>query len=279
MDHPKLGPIALAATDGEQPHFDLLRGVDGAEAIREGKVMIGPAFARDLDLRPGDSFELTGRSGPVSLVVGGIWQNPDTIGKSVTMSTVQFVHIAGIHPAARLLAVPTPGTTPTQLAKTILDAHLASNLKAFDPDKLADQFASDFSTFLDPFWLLARGLLVVAFIATASTLLLAGVKRRAEHGLLAAVGMPPGDLAQMVLVEAGLFGLLGTFCGLVGGTIGLIAFSMGSTALSGLTIPFHFSIAPLLLYGFIATAFVLVGAGLPAWRTARLDPVIALRYE
>jgi predicted lysophospholipase L1 biosynthesis ABC-type transport system permease subunit len=279
FDHPDAGFMALTTTDGETSHFEVLRGLGGKEALAAGKVMIGPAFARELDLGPGDDFELPGRFGPVAFVVGGIWQDPDSIGKSITMPPDLFARVVGIRPSTRLLAVPQPGVSPEQLAETIRTAQLAPNLKVHDPEQLGGEFAKDFSTFLDPFWLLARGLLVVAFIATASTLLLAGVKRRAEHGLLAAVGMPPGDLARMVLVEAGLFGVLGTACGVVGGTIGLVAFSLGSTALSGLTIPFHFAIAPLLLYGFIATAFVLLGAGLPAWRTSRLDPVVALRYE
>jgi lipoprotein-releasing system permease protein len=108
---------------------------------------------------------------------------------------------------------------------------------------------------------------------------LAAVKRRAEHGLLAAVGMPPGDLGRMVLVEAGLFGLLGTLNGLIGGLLSLAAFSLASATLTGLDIPFTVSITALIGYGLLATALVLAGAALPAWRTSKLDPVIALRYE
>jgi ABC-type antimicrobial peptide transport system permease subunit len=178
-----------------------------------------------------------------------------------------------------VLLVPQPGVAASDLADTVRAARLAPNLKAFDPDELTAELAHDFKGFLVPFTLLSRGLLVVAFIATASTLLLAGVKRRAEHGLLAAVGMPPGDLGRMVLVEAGLFGLLGTVCGFVGGVLSLAAFSMASTSLTGLYIPFHLNLWPLLTYGLLATACVLAGAALPAWRTSRLDPVIALRYE
>ena len=122
-------------------------------------------------------------------------------------------------------------------------------------------------------------MLVVAFIAAASTLLLAAVKRRAEHGLLAAVGMPPGDLGRMVLVEAGLFGLLGTLNGFVGGLVSLAAFALASATLTGLYIPFSMDLLALVMYGGLATVFVLVGAALPAWRTSRLDPVVALRYE
>ena len=103
--------------------------------------------------------------------------------------------------------------------------------------------------------------------------------RRAEHGLLAAVGMGPGDLGRMVLIEAGIIGVMGTLCGLVGGLVGLAGFSMGSATLTGLNIPFHVNFWPVLVYGSLATACAVVGAALPAWRTAHLDPVIALRYE
>jgi ABC-type antimicrobial peptide transport system permease subunit len=91
--------------------------------------------------------------------------------------------------------------------------------------------------------------------------------------------MPPGDLGRMVLVEAGLFGVLGTLSGFVGGVIGLAAFSFASGVLTGLTIPFSLHLGPLLLYGALGTVCVLVGAAVPAWRTAQLDPVVALRYE
>jgi ABC-type antimicrobial peptide transport system permease subunit len=185
----------------------------------------------------------------------------------------------GPRPASRVLLVPQPGVSPSSLATSVRAAHLAPNVKVFDPAETAASLASDFKVFLAPFWLLARGLLVVAFIATASTLLLAGVKRRAEHGLLAAVGMPPGDLGRMVLVEAGLFGVLGTICGFIGGLVGLATFSLASTSLTGLTIPFQLNLVPLVVYGTIATALVLAGAALPAWRTSQLDPVVALRYE
>lgn len=279
IDFEGVGPTALTTSEGRPNNFKVYEGADPATAHRQGAVMVGPGLARALDLHPGSTFDLPGRFGTVSLTVGGIWADPDSLGRGIYASKEVFESVAGPRPASRVLLLPQPGVSASALAESVRAAHVAPNLQVFDPDQVAQHLASEFQVFLSPFWVLARGLLVVAFIATASTLLLAGVKRRAEHGLLAAVGMPPGDLGRMVLVEAGLFGVIGTICGFVGGVIGLATFSLASTSLTGLTIPFHLDLMPLLVYGGLATAFVLVAAALPAWRTSQLDPVVALRYE
>jgi ABC-type antimicrobial peptide transport system permease subunit len=52
-----------------------------------------------------------------------------------------------------------------------------------------------------------------------------------------------------------------------------------SPLLTGLTAPFHFELTGPFVYGTIGLVFVLLGASLPAWRTSRLDPAVALRYE
>jgi hypothetical protein len=279
LDMAGVGPVGLSSNEGRPPHYAVYQGVDPDTAIARGQVMVGPGLARALNLHPGSQFELPGRYGPVSLLVGGIWASPDNLGRSVQMPAPMRDQLIGPRPPSGLLVTPASGVSVDELEHTILDAHLADNLKVWNSEQLASEYTSSFKGFLDPFWLLARGMLVVAFIATTSTLLLAAVKRRAEHGLLAAVGMPPGDLGRMVLVEAGLFGVLGTLSGFVGGVIGLAAFSFASGVLTGLAIPFSLHLAPLLLYGALGTVCVLVGAAVPAWRTAQLDPVVALRYE
>ena len=279
FDYPGLGPVGISSTDGKQHEYALYQGANAEDAIARGEVMIGPGLARSLHLRPGSHFDVDGRFGTVTMVVGGIWKSPDNLGRNITISSTLRDQLIGPRPPSSLLLVPAPGVPPQQLASTIRAAHLADNLKVWDNDQLSAEYTESFKGFLTPFWLLARGLLAVAFIATASTLLLAAVKRRAEHGLLAAVGMPPGDLGRMVLVEAGLFGILGTLNGLVGGLVSLEAFSLASATLTGLDIPFSMNFAALIGYGALATVFVLAGAALPAWRTSRLDPVVALRYE
>lgn len=279
IEHPRLGRVGLASGDGRPTVFPVLRGVGQATAARHGRVMIGPGLARVEGLRPGDRFTVPGRRGDVTLTVGGIWAAPDYLGRSITLPLPLFHRIAGERPATVVLLVPRAGTRPDELAARVRAAGLDDRLLAYAPDELATELAQDFRTFLAPFWVLQRGLLGVSFMATVSTLLLAAIQRRREHGLLAALGMPPGDLGRMVLAEAGMIGLAGTALGGLAGASTLRLFSFAAPVVTGLTIPYRFDPAPLAIYGVLATACVLAGAALPAWRTSRLDPVVALRYE
>ena len=94
-------------------------------------------------------------------VESGIYE----LGKSVTVSYDAFQTIVGPRPAGSVFLVPTAGVSAARLADTVRSARLADNLKVWDTDQLAAEFAHDFKGFLVPFWLLARGLLIVAFIA------------------------------------------------------------------------------------------------------------------
>jgi putative ABC transport system permease protein len=279
LQHPSLGPIGLAGGAGQAARFEVLRGADHARASARGHVMVGPALARDLRLSPGSRFTLPGRSGPVELTVGGIWANPDTVGRSITLSEEQLFAVAGPQPPTGVLLVPEAGTSPAELSRAVRADPRATGLVVLDPDELGRSFANDFHGFLGPFWVLQRGLLAVTFVATTSTLLLAGIQRRREHGLLAAVGMPPGDLARMTVAEAGLISLAATVLGAAAGVLSLLTFSWASATLTGMAIGFRPTLTPMLVYGAIATAVTLAAGAMPAWRTSRLDPVVALRFE
>jgi putative ABC transport system permease protein len=279
LHHPGVGPVALVGGTGRDTRFEVLRGAGHAEASARGKVMVGPALARDLRLSAGSRFTVPGRSGPVELTVGGIWANPDTVGRSITLSEEQLFAIAGPQPPTGVLLVPEAGTSPTELARAVRAHPMATGLVVLDPTELGESFAGDFRSFLGPFWVLQRGLLAVTFVATTSTLLLAGIQRRREHGLLAAVGMPPGDLARMTVAEAGLVSLAATVLGAAAGVLSLLTFSWASGTLTGMAIGFQPMLGPVLVYGAIATTVALAAGAVPAWRTSRLDPVSALRFE
>ena len=279
IEHPDYGYIQLAGGDGRPAEYRVLRGVEQADAIRRGGVMIGPGLARDLDLEPGDEVTVPGRSGPVTFSVGGIWAAPDGVGRSITMTDQQLFAVTGRQPPNWVLLVPESGRSATALAAELRRDPSTRNLVVLDPAEQAANYARDFVSFMDLFWALQRGLLVTAFVATLSTLLLSALQRRREHGLLGAIGMPPADLARMTVTEGALVGLAATILGGLGGLLMLVMFTWQSAVTTGLELGLHPDLTPLLVAGLVATLVTIAGSAFPAWRVSRIDPVSALRYE
>jgi hypothetical protein len=279
VDDPKGGHIELNATDGPLPEHHVFRGSSASESLARGDVMIGAALATRLDLRPGDSFAIAGRYGMVTMRVGGIWASPSGVGLGILTTVEQLRTITGPRPSDRLNLVPKDGMTPAELARQVRDARLDPRLNVLAPDALGADYSREFQSFLSPFWALQRGTLVVALVATASTLLLTGIQRRREQGMLAAVGMPPIDLARMTLVEAGLLGVTATVVGGLTSQLTLLCITWASSSATGLGLPFQPQLAVVLIAGAAATLVTLVGAALPAYRTSRLDPALALRDQ
>jgi putative ABC transport system permease protein len=113
--------------------------------------------------------------------------------------------------------------------------------------------------------------LVVAGILIMNVMLVAVSQRKAEIGLLKALGAPTGQVLRLFLTEATL--LAGT-----GGAIGLLL-GLGGVFLLNQAVP-DFSAQPPLwaLVGSILITFVtgLLFGSIPARQAARLDPVMAL---
>ena len=127
-----------------------------------------------------------------------------------------------------------------------------------------------------------RAVLVGAFALLALTLALVGVfgvlaysvqQRTREFGVRIALGASAASVLRLVMSSAG--GVIG-----IGVAIGLISAAILSRSISTFLFgvqpidPITFVLVPIVL---IATAAIAVAA--PAWRAARIDPVVAFRSE
>jgi len=279
-EHPVIGSLCVSSHNGRVTEFPVYRGRSSvAEVFAHDEVLMGPALARAQGLRPGDTFDLPTRFGMRTLKVGAIWGHPNHTGSSVTVPLATFLEMYGSRPPGNVLVVPEEGVSAAELDRRIEEAGLDPDLISFDSDELAADFTESISGFVTPFAALQRGMLIVALVAVTSTLLLVGVQRRREHGLLLAVGMAPGSLAQMVLIEAGIVGLAGAILGTAAGMVTYVAMMWVSPLMTGLSAPFRFDLLAPFTYGATGALLVVVAAAFPAWRTSRLDPIAALRYE
>src|SRR6266702_3182565 len=120
--------------------------------------------------------------------------------------------------------------------------------------------------------------LIIGGLSVVNTMFMSVAERVREIGLKKAVGATTRNIMGEFLVEATLIGLIG---GVVGYGLGVGVVVLRNTFFAPADGSSLFLITPALTIfaiGF-ATALGAVAGVLPAWRAARLDPVIALRNE
>jgi putative ABC transport system permease protein len=115
--------------------------------------------------------------------------------------------------------------------------------------------------------------LLVGGIGIMNIMLVSVTERTREIGLRMAVGATSGHILAQFLIEA-------VFLSLLGGTVGVLT---GLAAGAALAWAFEW---PMVISPLVVLAAVGVSAAVgvffgyyPAWKAARLDPIIALRYE
>ncbi|QIS11565.1 ABC transporter permease [Nocardia arthritidis] len=275
------GADQIAVTAAEHPTFPfaVVTGDAGAAVLARGDVLVGAMLARERDLAVGSTLSIPTGNGDLKVTVGAIWENANNAGRIVTVPWQMFERIWGPQPPDPLFLRPAPGVTVDQLASNVRAADVDPALRVATPTELAAEGADSTKPYLTPFWALQRGLLLVAFIATTSSLLLIGLQRRREVGVLSALGLSPAALGRLAIYEAGAVGIVGALLGAAGSLIIYEALRNQALFLVGFRPPFDIDIADVLLYVLLSIAVVLVGTVVPAIRTARQPIVEALQYE
>ncbi|HSG42745.1 MAG TPA: ATP-binding cassette domain-containing protein [Anaerolineales bacterium] len=127
--------------------------------------------------------------------------------------------------------------------------------------------------------------LLVATLGVANTMMMAIYERTREIGILKALGATNREVRRMFTADAVLLGIIGGFVGVIFGTLlgrlvdwlgHLYLESEGVIGIGQMSIvPPWLAIGALVFAGFIGV----LGGLYPATRAARLDPVVALKYE
>lgn len=277
--HDAAALIGVSGADGWNPLFPMLEGTFDEARYRAGEVMVGAGLARSTGARPGGTIRVLAPSGTVDLPVMGVWQNGDFGGRNVTMALPHIERVFGPMPTVDVAVRPGPGVSVDELARRVRSAGLGPNVYVHTPAQLADVVADDIANQLTSFRAIQRSLLFVAFVAVLSTLLLVGVQRRRELGLLAAVGMTPRDLAAMVTAEAGAVFVAGAGLGLLAGAVMCVGMMALFIVLVGYRDPLVFDLVSVPGTLALGVVIIVAAAAFPAWRTSRVEVVEALQYE
>jgi putative ABC transport system permease protein len=173
-----------------------------------------------------------------------------------------------------------PGADATAVRDRIVRAVGEHHLLIFSDRDLRTQAIQIFDQTFAITYALEAVAVLVAVMGIAGALLALVIDRRRELGLLRFLGAAAGQIRKLILVEAGLVGLLATAAGTVlGYFLSLILVFVINKQSFGWTIHFHWPVAVILgALGVVYLATVLSGI-YPALLAARLDPLEVLHEE
>ena len=120
--------------------------------------------------------------------------------------------------------------------------------------------------------------LLTCMLVAANTLTMTVIERTREIGILAACGWSPQRIVLLLLSEAAILGIGGGLLGLAMAEA-VIKLVDASQTLGIGWVPDHPDAKTALTALLLAGGAALVGALLPAWRGARIDPSEAVRHE
>lgn len=171
-----------------------------------------------------------------------------------------------------------PGTSITDLdkiANRINDQ--VTGVKATRPSDVVNSFKSGGAIFTAITTAAALLALIIGGLSVVNTMFMSVAERVREIGLKKAVGATTLNVMGEFVLEATSMGLIG---GLIGFGLGaLVVVIANATTPAGQSTLFLITPSLTILCIGFATGLGAVAGVLPAWRAARMDPVIALRNE
>ncbi|WP_380677785.1 ABC transporter permease [Salinigranum sp. GCM10025319] len=287
------GTVVPLKTDGAvvrsggEGTFSQLYGLDRPRALfaaesgalpethRQGAI-VGREVAARLDLQVGSVVEIESNRYRVIAVLA----ESDSISPIRPDNAVVLPADAFVQSSFDQVVVQADSGSDARAVASGIDARLNARerrVSVFELGSVLDQI-EEFFALLNGFLIgLAAVSLVVAGVSIFNVMLMSVTERRAEIGVLRAVGVHRREVLSMLVVEAGLLGVVGGFLGVVSSaavTLALwalveqIALDVILVPRNGLTLvgSFVFGVAVSLLSG-----------AYPAWKAASERPVDALR--
>lgn len=259
--------------------FPLVMGDQGTEVLARGEAMVGTGLARVRHLRPGSVLRVATPRGFREVRIGGIWTHARDNGHALMVPLSLHERLFGPATPHVALVRPESGVSPEELAHRIDAANIDPDLVSYTPGAVTLQMADEVSEQVSPFWVMQRTLLFVVLVATLSTLLIVGVQRRREQGILAAVGFSPGALGRLTVAEALAAGGAGALLGTIGSAAVFETLRNAAAVSVGTRPPFVIDGPSVVVSVVLGLLVVAIGSLLPAWRTSRLQIVEAIRDE
>jgi putative ABC transport system permease protein len=268
----------------EYHNADFLSGRRTSEVLAElrdsNAVLVSEPFANKHHLRAGGSITLSLGDRTASFRVGDVYYDYSSERGSVLMDRTVMLRYLPDPAASNLAIYVRPNVRLEDVRAEIERAATGHRVLMFTNRDLRGEALRIFDRTFAITYALEAIAVLVAVMGVAGALLALVIDRRREVGLLRFLGAASGQIRKLILIEAGLIGLIANFAGIaLGYALSLILIYVINKQSFGWTIRFHWPVAVLLgaltvVYG----ATVLAGL-YPARVAARLNPIEVVHEE
>ena len=177
------------------------------------EVVIGSVLARNLQVSTGDQLTLlgSGRDGSVAatvVAVAGIFASgmPAIDRSFVQLPLGTFQDVFAMGSAGHQIVVRTGDIAEVPQARERLQSLLAGdeNVLVFDWDELQPSLRQAIQAELAGAWFMYGVLIVLVAFSVLNTVLMSVLERTREFGIVMALGLAPGQLGRLILLETAL---------------------------------------------------------------------------
>jgi putative ABC transport system permease protein len=245
-----------------------------------GSAMITEPFADKHHLHAGDLMRIPLGTRTAALTVSGIYYDYSSDRGTVLVDRSTLLKYLPDQPVTNIAVYVQPGADITKVRRD-LESRLRDFPLLIAPNEVLRRAAVEvFDRTFTVTYALEAVAIVVAMLGAANSLLALVLDRRREIGLIRYLGAATGQVRRMILMEAGLLGLLAGSLGLaLGMALSAVLIYVVNKQSFGWTIQFH---PPVLLLGgallLVWTVTVLAGV-YPARFASRLQPADVIHEE
>lgn len=280
------GPVTLAALEMHGRSPNTLRFVQGEagralEEFRNGALLVSEPLAWRRSLGVGSVLVLRTDRGPRPFRVAGVYTDYGS-DQGVAMLDLAVYRRNWDDPGVTSLAfMAAPGFAPSELARELgRRAGPGQDLLIRSNREIRETSLEVFERTFTVTRVLRMLAVAVAFVGVLTALMALQLERTREIALLRSLGLTPGQVWTMVVLQTGLMGLASGLLALPQGILlGAIAVFYLQPRSFGWSLEFHVD-PGLLVEGVVLAVVASLLAGLlPSWRMSRVSPAEALRDE
>jgi putative ABC transport system permease protein len=261
------------------------------------EIVIGAALARNLRVALGDELTLigSGRDGSFAAAVVNIVGVFDSgladFDRSITEIPLGFFQdVFYMDGSGHHIVINLPLIDDVPVVKEQVEALLPTgqDLVVHDWDALQPGLKQAIKADISSAFFMYGILVILVAFSVLNTQLMSVLERTHEFGIVMALGLTPGRLGRLVLLETAILGLLGLLFGALLGAVVTYWFSVNGFSYPGMeemTAKFHLpsqfypqiSVLSLMIGPAVVFIFTILAAVYPALRLRKLHPVEAMR--